>query len=388
MFVPRALRLKGIREPQRPKPREPPAAAAETETNKDDALVNAMEGISTNSPQPQKEPPDPKAITRGPRFTVKPATPEYLAQLVAGVELIFSDYAHQEESRAAWLQQRYRTVDGEDRCMSASQRPPEFPSDYRTVVHLTAILEHPNISTLKPEATQVLLQQALRENPSNTIEVASNGYHVRQRPSESPPKFVPHNSFELINDDGLSFWDERTIYVEPHLRSICQTPAKLAYWLKAHGRLRSKWLPVQAVHMLWNSCAFVVLSGNVMHEDTWAKWRATNKPDNWKILTKVEHTKRTAEYVALLEKQNPRGMRKAKIDDAELPPIARPASLALNVEIIPAYAEATDQPKTKRKRNRRKGDKVGRETDQNDADPTTTETEVADAAELSKKRRV
>jgi hypothetical protein len=123
MFVPRALRLKGVREtrqPQRPKP--PPAS--ESESTKDEALVDAMQGISTSSPTPQQEHIDPKVVTRGPRFTVKPITPEYLAQLVAGVELIFSDYAHHEEVRAAWLQQRYRTVDAEDKCARFYLNPP------------------------------------------------------------------------------------------------------------------------------------------------------------------------------------------------------------------------------------------------------------------------
>jgi hypothetical protein len=181
-----------------------------------------------------------------------------------------------------------------------------------TVVHLTAILENDHIATLKPEATQVLLQQALREHPSSFLELASSGYHVRRTPSSYPPKYLPHNSFEQVNDDGLSFWDQRTIYVEPHLRTLCQTSAKVAYWLKEHGQLKPKWLPIQAVHMLYNSCAFVVLSGNVMHEDAWSKWRAAEKPDGWKIMTKVEHTKRTAEYIALLEKRNPKSIRKPK----------------------------------------------------------------------------
>lgn len=113
MFVPRALRLKGVRE-TKPKPSKPSADVSER--NKDDALVDAMQGISTNSPTPQEDYIEPKVIARGPRFTVKPVTPEYLAQLVVGIELIFSDYAHHEEVRADWLHQRYRTVDGEEKC--------------------------------------------------------------------------------------------------------------------------------------------------------------------------------------------------------------------------------------------------------------------------------
>jgi hypothetical protein len=115
MFVPRALRLKGVRETQRPKLPISPTVHT-SERSKDDALVDAMQGISTNSPTPQEEHIAPKPTTRGSNFTVKPVTPEYLAQLVAGIELIFSDYAHQEEVRGDWLQQYYRTVDGREKC--------------------------------------------------------------------------------------------------------------------------------------------------------------------------------------------------------------------------------------------------------------------------------
>jgi hypothetical protein len=115
MFVPRALKLKGVRET---KPKLSKPLVEVSERNKDDALVDAMQGISTNSPTPQEDHIEPKTVTRGPRFTVKPVTPEYLAQLAAGIELIFSDYAHQEEVRANWLHQRYRTVDGEEKCTS------------------------------------------------------------------------------------------------------------------------------------------------------------------------------------------------------------------------------------------------------------------------------
>lgn len=226
------------------------------------------------------------------------------------------------------------------------------------VVHLTAILEHSNISTLKYDTTQVVLQQALREYPSNILELSSNGYHVRRIPSSYPPRFLPHNSFEQVNDDGLSFWDQRTIYIEPHLHGLCKSPARLAHWLQEHGQLKQKWLPIQAIHMPYSSCAFVVLSGVVTHEDVWSKWRAAEKPDGWKIMTKVEHTKRTAEYVALLEKRNPKNKGQYKFDDPSLPAIARPAALALNVEVVPDYTIKVEQPKKKRKRNRTKGDKA------------------------------
>jgi len=114
MFVPRALRLKGVRE-TKPKPSKPPPEV--TQRKQDEALVDAMQGISTRSPKPQEEQIEPKATPRGgPKFTVKAITPEYLSQLVVGMELIFSDYAHQEEVRADWLQQRYRTVEEGENC--------------------------------------------------------------------------------------------------------------------------------------------------------------------------------------------------------------------------------------------------------------------------------
>jgi hypothetical protein len=223
-------------------------------------------------------------------------------------------------------------------------------------VHLTAILSHPYISKLKPEATQILLQQALHDHSSPLLELSHTGYHVRRRSSTYPAPFVPANSFDITDDDGLAFWDQRTIYVEPHLRNICPQPARVVQWLADHGALKSKWLPVQAVHTLWNSCAFVVLSGSVMHEGTWSKWRETGKPEDWKIMTKVEHTKRTAEYCALLEKENPRGMRRVEEDVSVLPQIARPAALPVAcqplADVQSGHGEEVGGGKRKRKRRK------------------------------------
>jgi hypothetical protein len=119
-----------VQEKQRPKPSKPPPAPRPV-LSKDDELVDAMEGISTKSPEPQPEHIDPKPVPRGPRFTVKPITPEYIAQLASGIDLIFSDYAHQEEGRSKWLQERYRTVDGEEKCTLLKSRCSKSPNHDR-----------------------------------------------------------------------------------------------------------------------------------------------------------------------------------------------------------------------------------------------------------------
>jgi len=105
-----------------------------------------------------------------------------------------------------------------------------------------------------------------------------------------------------------------------------------------------------------------------MHEDVWQKWRSLDKPEDWKIMTKVDHTKRTAEYIALLEKQNPGGMRKTKIDDSDLPPIARPAVLPLAAETVPVHESDEQHQQGKKKRKRRKPNKSGKPVADTEAD--------------------
>jgi hypothetical protein len=126
MFVPRAVRLKGVKEASRPKAAKPSTRphTSKDETNSKDALVEAMGETSMNSPVPQLDTASDATVpARGPRFTTKPVTPEYIAQLAAGVELIFTDYAHQEEERSRWLRARYRVVDGEENCTSGVKEP-------------------------------------------------------------------------------------------------------------------------------------------------------------------------------------------------------------------------------------------------------------------------
>lgn len=132
MFVPRAVRLKGVKEPPRPKLAKPAgtAQASKDDTNSKDALVDAMGDTSMNSPAPQQDLTlDAPAPTRGPRFTTKPVTPEYIAQIAAGIELIFTDYAHQEEERSTWLTNRYRVIDGEENCKLGDPNRPRLCAD-------------------------------------------------------------------------------------------------------------------------------------------------------------------------------------------------------------------------------------------------------------------
>ena len=352
MFVPRALRLKGLKETQKYK-KATKASTVHGTTSSDDGLVEAMQNTSTTSPVPPNEQTESKPAARGTNSTTAPVTPEYIAQLAAGIELIFTDYAHRHPESARWLAKYYRKIEGEEKC-----EPRSISSFIRTsslilvlVIHLSAILENHNIATLKPEATQVSLRQAIQERGSINLQLSLNGFYVRRRPSTYPLSFVPHDSFSIVDDEGLSFWDQRTIYVEPHIRHLCKTPAKVAHWLQEHGGFKAKWLPIQAVETLYPSCGFVVLSGNVLHEDVWKKWRSTEKPQDWKIMTKVEHAKRTKEYLDLLEtsradlkrKHSPR----TAIRDADVGDDAH----AANTDVIAKALSATKHKKRKKRKN-------------------------------------
>lgn len=119
MFVPRALRLKGVKETQKHKPKKSPDLAA-ARASSEDALVQAMQKTSTNSavtsPMPQQEQDAMQIVHKGSKQITAPVPSDYLAQLAAGVELIFTDYAHQNQNGAKWLQERYRTADTGEKC--------------------------------------------------------------------------------------------------------------------------------------------------------------------------------------------------------------------------------------------------------------------------------
>lgn len=355
MFVPRAVRLKGIKEPQKAsKTRaEPPKQEADIE-----GVTAALKITSTFHTSPQPEHIDSQKAFTGPRFTAPKVDEDYLEKLLCGIQLLFTDYAHQCEDGKRWLETHYRVVDGEDQCRPHVPHLRTHTSNCASVdIHLSAILKHPNISTLKPEATQPLLRRAIESQDSTTLELAPNGYLVRRRPSTYPFSFVPTNSFEVVDDDGLSFWDQRTIYVEPHTRDLCKTPARVAQWLKKHGQMKEKWFPIQAVHTLFNSCAFVVLSGKVVHEEVWRKWRELDRPECWKIMTKVEHTKRTNEYLGLLKKEIP-GFKTKEVEQKRAEKSSKPAKPHGMTAEEPAQTSPpapAETGKKKRKRNKNKG---------------------------------
>jgi hypothetical protein len=110
MFVPRALRSKGVRERDRNKSERPikkaraEAATAESKSS-DAAPVPGQSNTDTNLKKPA-----PKLST------TTTVTPEYLSYLVCGIELLFTDYAHQDETTSQWLQAHYREVEGESKC--------------------------------------------------------------------------------------------------------------------------------------------------------------------------------------------------------------------------------------------------------------------------------
>lgn len=169
MFVPRAVRLKGVKELPRPKLSKPSAKSqtGKNDTNGRDGLVEAMGDASMESPTTHQDiAQDAPAPSRGPRFTTKPATPEYISQVAAGIELIFTDYAHQEEERSRWLKKRYRVVDGDENCeiyvncahcvCVLSKLRYTSHSDPRTPLHLKAeARSYPDSSPASPARPSV-----------------------------------------------------------------------------------------------------------------------------------------------------------------------------------------------------------------------------------------
>lgn len=102
MFVPRALRLRGVKEAKKDDG-EPPAKKRRIAPL---ATKNPNTGNATTSAKQSKR------GSMEPSTTSSSFNAEYLGFLTAGVELIFTDYAMQSEEGDAWLRKHYRNLDG------------------------------------------------------------------------------------------------------------------------------------------------------------------------------------------------------------------------------------------------------------------------------------
>ena len=79
-------------------------------------------------------------------------------------------------------------------------------------------------------------------------------------------------------------------------------------------------------------------------------------------------------------------MRRKKIHESELPPIARPAALPMSVEVDRTPTGTTVKAKRKRKRNKRTGDETGPDADEQLPDASNL-IEVEDHIEQPRSKR-
>ena len=147
---------------------------------------------------------------------------------------------------------------------------------------------HPNISSLKPEANQIFLQNALKSHSSQWIEFSKNKYHIRRKPDTYPihSELISHAE-QGLPDRVAAFWDKRTVYVEPHHRGWGNFPSKIAHWLRQHGGLDERLFPIQAVVPIFNSCAFVIFDEAVLDADVRDDGTLLKAPEDWK--SKLHH---------------------------------------------------------------------------------------------------
>jgi len=138
------LRKRGLQERRRPVkrplPTENPEERADGETQHKKARKDTPDvlGVFSSLSMSIKQQPDPNgerseipgaqehtqsehkraepAKPRGPRFAVPEITNEYLERVVRGLELVFSDWAHQHEEHGKALKKYSRAVNGEENC--------------------------------------------------------------------------------------------------------------------------------------------------------------------------------------------------------------------------------------------------------------------------------
>ena len=111
-----------------------------------------------------------------------------------------------------------------------------------------------------------------------------------------------------------------------------------------------------------------------MHEGMWQKWRELEKPEYWKVMTKVEHTRRTQEYLDLLKEGKPW----LKPKGTEVMAVDKPkeSTTGQGAKSLSATAPAPVTNK-KRKRNRRKGGKSTNDSGVTGTNPTDDATDDA-----------
>ena len=114
MFIPRAVRLKNTTSTGRK------STAHTKPTNKNARNPGLESGAASSGIDSKHAPPVDDHKDTNPTIAKSPSLPtlklDYVGQLLHGVELIFTDYAHQDPSGANWLETHYRVIDGEERC--------------------------------------------------------------------------------------------------------------------------------------------------------------------------------------------------------------------------------------------------------------------------------
>jgi hypothetical protein len=270
--------------------------------------MSGLEHIFSDYPSDPKTSSDPKASSepkpRGPKFAAPPGVDDaYLQKVVCGLELIFSDYAHHDAASKAWSTPFYRTINGEEKCKSLpfplTTNPQEIPMliNDDLDIHLSVLISHRALSTLRPQCTQTHITNAITAYPSPLLETTSSHpsapiTHVRRKPSTYPAPFMPVSLGPSPPTPSPEFWHARTIYVEPSQRFVTSVPAALAWHIKNDARMREKWLPVQAV--LYDGlkgehlCAWVVLSGDVEVGGMFEKWDEARRKRNAEALAAAE----------------------------------------------------------------------------------------------------
>ncbi|KAF2810050.1 uncharacterized protein BDZ99DRAFT_476268 [Mytilinidion resinicola] len=344
MFLPRVLLKKGMRPPAKRTPNPPPAPAQAEEGTADPqavpptrpATLQTSESTGPESTQQTGgQAPDNEALLvrgkrkldqtplaeetttvpkkakgdqprKGSNFTPKQkwiVNDDYLKEVTLGIEIFFSDYAHRDSTSS--LNRLQKVIDGE--------------SGY---IHLQTLISSRLLDRMKPYATHDIIRQALQSFPSDYVEIAQDGLHVRRKPSTYPLPFLLDEESAAIKEEeeGLSFWDSHTIYVEPSNPLLCVRPTSVAASLLKNGDLSAKLLPIQAIQVLRPSCAFVVFSGSITLSSG-ETWLEKGLPKDWIVMSKEEHDGRTKEYKGLVDHDRQR--RAKAIEHSKIPSEAR-----------------------------------------------------------------